>query len=71
MLIFVIYYHIPQRKIYLKINNFKSLSDQWKVKLDLLMEGYQNNKEIEKRVFKSCINFQDQLKYKGKKYLKT
>lgn len=71
MLIFVIYYHIPQRQIYPKIHNFKSLSDQWKVKLDLLMEGYQSNNEMEKRVFKSCINCQEQLKYKGQKYLKN
>lgn len=66
MLIFIIYYHVLQRQICSKINNFQSLSDQWKVKFVLLMEGYQNNNEKEKRVFKSCMICQEQLKYKGK-----
>lgn len=70
MLIFIIYYHVLQRQICSKINNFQSLSDQWKVKFVLLMEEYQNNNEKEKRVFKSCMICQEQLKYKGKNTLK-
>lgn len=53
------------------ITHFESLSDQCKVKFDLLIEGYQNNNELEKGVFKSYKICQEQLKYKGKKYPKN
>lgn len=33
------------------VTHFESLSDQCKVKFDFLIEGYQNNKELKKRVF--------------------
>lgn len=51
MLIFMVRYHFLQRQMDSNVTHFESLSDQCKVKFDLLIEGYQNNNELEKRVF--------------------
>lgn len=51
------------------LNDFESLSDQCKLKFDLVIERYQNNNKLEKRTFKSYENCQEHVKSKGKKIL--
>lgn len=64
---FIISSHFLQRQMASNVPNCESLSDGCKVQFDLLIGGYQNTSDLEKRVVKSYKNCQEQLKHKGKK----